>query len=330
MQRLNQDIKTGQLNHVYLLYGEEAYLRKQYKDRLKEAIIGDDTMNYHYYEGKSISVGEIIDQAETMPFFADKRLIVLENSGLFKGGGEELAEYLKTPAETVYFLFVDAEVDKRSKLYKAVSAKGCAVEFGIQDETTLKRWILGMVKKENKKISEAALNYLLEMTGTDMENIRRETEKLFSYCLDKEAITERDIEQICTRRISSHIFDMINAIADRRQKKALELYYELLALKEPPMRILVLITRQFSLLLQVKELAGKGYQGRTIGEKVGLPGFIAGKYVTQASRFKKEELRETVEACVEAEEAIKTGRLNDNMSVELLIIKYSSNMKGRK
>ncbi len=325
MQRLNQDMKTGQLNHIYLLYGEEAYLRKQYKNRLKEAIIGDDSMNYHYYEGKGVTIGEVIDQAETMPFFSEKRLILMENTGLFKGGGEELSEYLKSPAQTVYFLFVETEVDKRSKLYKTVSAKGCAVEFGIQDENTLKRWVLGMVKLENKKISEPALNFLLEMTGTDMENIQKEMEKLFCYCMDQDAITERDIVQICTKRISSHIFDMINAIADRKQKKALELYYELLALKEPPMRILFLITRQFNLLLQVKELAGKGYQGRAIGEKVGLPGFVAGKYVTQASRFQKEELRETVEACVEAEEAIKTGRLNDNMSVELLIVKYSSN-----
>ena len=325
MQRLNQDMKTGQLNHIYLLYGEEAYLRKQYKNRLKEAIIGDDSMNYHYYEGKGVTIGEVIDQAETMPFFSEKRLILMENTGVFKGGGEELSEYLKSPAQTVYFLFVETEVDKRSKLYKTVSAKGCAVEFGIQDENTLKRWVLGMVKRENKKISEPALNFLLEMTGTDMENIQKEMEKLFCYCMDQDAITERDIVQICTKRISSHIFDMINAIADRKQKKALELYYELLALKEPPMRILFLITRQFNLLLQVKELAGKGYQGRAIGEKVGLPGFVAGKYVTQASRFQKEELRETVEACVEAEEAIKTGRLNDNMSVELLIVKYSSN-----
>ena len=325
MQRLNQDMKTGQLNHIYLLYGEEAYLRKQYKNRLKEAIIGDDSMNYHYYEGKGVTIGEVIDQAETMPFFSVFWLILMENTGLFKGGGEELSEYLKSPAQTVYFLFVETEVDKRSKLYKTVSAKGCAVEFGIQDENTLKRWVLGMVKRENKKISEPALNFLLEMTGTDMENIQKEMEKLFCYCMDQDAITERDIVQICTKRISSHIFDMINAIADRKQKKALELYYELLALKEPPMRILFLITRQFNLLLQVKELAGKGYQGRAIGEKVGLPGFVAGKYVTQASRFQKEELRETVEACVEAEEAIKTGRLNDNMSVELLIVKYSSN-----
>lgn len=102
----------------------------------------------------------------------------MENTGLFKGGGEELSEYLKSPAQTVYFLFVETEVDKRSKLYKTVSAKGCAVEFGIQDENTLKRWVLGMVKRENKKISEPALNFLLEMTGTDMENIQKEMEKL--------------------------------------------------------------------------------------------------------------------------------------------------------
>lgn len=324
MQRLVQDMKTGELNHIYLLYGAEAYLRKQYRDRLKEAIIGDDTMNYHYYEGKDIPVGEVIDQAETLPFFAERRLIVIENSGLFKSGGEQLAEYLPTLPPTAYFLFVETEVDKRSKLYKTVSSKGCGVEFGIQEEATLKKWILGMVKKENKKISEPALNFLLEKTGTDMENIRKETEKLFCYCMDKEAITEADIEEICTQRIGNHIFDMVSAIADKKQRHALELYYELLAQREPPMRILFLIARQFNLLLQVKELKGKGYQNKAIGEKVGLPGFIAGKYVTQASRFKTREIRDALEACVAAEEAIKTGRMNDNISVEMLIIQYSS------
>ena len=159
MQRLIQDIKTGNFNQIYLLYGEEAYLRRQYRDRLKEAIIGDDTMNYHYYEGKNIAVGEVIDQAQTLPFFAEKRLILVENSGLFKSGGETLADYLKEPAPTAYFVFVDTEVDKRSRLYKRVQSGGCAVEFTVQDEAILKRWILGMVKKENKKISGQALDF---------------------------------------------------------------------------------------------------------------------------------------------------------------------------
>lgn len=324
MQRLIQDIKTGNLGQIYLLYGEEAYLRRQYRDRLKDAIVGDDTMNYHYYEGKNISVGEVIDQAETLPFFAEKRLILVENSGLFKSGGEVLGDYLKEPAPTAYFVFVDTEVDKRSRLYKTVQAKGCAVEFAAQDETTLKRWILGMVKKENKKISEQALEFFLEKTGTDMENIRREIEKLFCYCLGKEVITAADIDAVCTRRLGNHIFDMVGAIADKRQKKALELYYELLAQKEPPMRIMFLIARQFNLLLQVKELRAKGYPNKTIGEKVGLAGFVAGKYVTQASRFRTEEIREALETCVEMEEAVKTGKMNETMGVEILIVRYSS------
>lgn len=324
MQRLIQDIKTGNFNHIYLLYGEEAYLRRQYRDRLKDALIGDDTMNYHYYEGKNISIGEVIDQAETLPFFAQKRLIMIENSGFFKSGGDALADYLKEPAPAAHFVFVETEMDKRSRLYKTVQSKGCAVEFAVQDETTLKRWILGMVKKENKKISEQTLEFFLDKTGTDMENIRREIEKLFCYCLDKDAITAADIDAVCTRRLGNHIFDMVGAIADKQQKKALELYYELLAQKEPPMRIMFLIARQFNLLFQVKELRGKGYSNKIIGEKVGLPGFVAGKYVTQASRFKTEEIRDALKVCVETEEAVKTGRMNETMGVEMLIIKYSS------
>lgn len=324
MQRLIQDIKTGDLKHIYLLYGEEAYLRKQYKEKLKNAIIGEDTMNFNYYEGKDISVGEIIDQAETMPFFAEKRLLLIENSGLFKSGGEQMAEYLKEMAEFTYFVFVEPEIDKRSKLFKAVQAKGSAVEFAVQEEATLKRWVLQMLKKEDKKITERTLNYFLEKTGTDMENIHKECEKLVCYCMDKEIISEQDIDDICTRRMTSHIFDMVGAIADKKQKKALELYYELLALKEPPMRILFLVARQFNILLQVKELVKKGYGNKAIGEKIGLPGFIAGKYVAQASHFQKALLREAVESCVATEEQIKTGKITDYMGLEIIIIKYSN------
>lgn len=321
MQQINEDIKTGQFRKVYLLYGEEAYLRKQYKDKLREALAGqEDTMNTHYFEGKDINLGEIIDLAETMPFFADRRTIVLENTGLFGAGGEKLVEYLAEPAETVFFVIVEKDIDKRSKLYKTILSKGCVVEFGPQDESTLKRWMGGILKKENKQITENTASYLLSKTGTDMENIRGELEKLVCYCMDRGVVTMEDIDAICTTRIGNHIFDMVGAIAEKNQKKALDLYYDLLALKEPPMRILFLIARQCNNLLQVKELKGQGLDNKKIGEKIGLPGFVAGKYVSQASQFKMAELKLAVEKCVEAEEAVKTGRLNDRMSVELLIM----------
>ncbi len=321
MQRINDDIKQGKFKQVYLLHGEERYLRKQYTDRLRKAMCGeDDQMNTHFYEGKNIPVGEIIDLAETLPFLAERRVIFISNSGLFKSGGEKMAEYLSAPNETTYFVFTESEVDKRSKLYKAVNSMGLVVDFAVQDENTLKRWIAGILNREGKKITENTVQLLLTKTGTDMENIQMELEKLICYCMDREVITNEDVEAICTNRVSNHIFDMINAIADKQQQKALQLYYDLLALKEPPMRILFLIARQCNMLLQVKEMKARGHDNKTIGSKIGVPPFIAGKYVTQAARFKTSVLKIAVRQCVEAEEAVKSGRMNDMMSVEILIV----------
>lgn len=325
MRTILEDIKNEQYKKVYLLYGEEAYLKNQYRQKLLSALAPEgDTMNLHIYEDTDISVRGIIDLAETMPFFAEHRIIVLKDSGLFKKGGEELAEYIPGMPETTIMIFTEKEVDKRSRLFKTVKDQGRAVEFPAQDENTLQKWILGILKKEGKKITQQTLLLFLEKTGTDMENISSEIEKLVCYTMGREVITSEDVLEVCTTRVTSRIFDMVGAVAEKKQEKALELYYDLLTLKEPPMRILYLIARQFNMLLQVKELKQKGADNRQIGEKVGLPPFIAGKYVSQAAGFGQEELKRAIEECVTAEEAVKTGRINDVMSVEILIVKYSA------
>lgn len=321
MQRINNDIKQNQFQKVYLLFGEERYLKKQYTDKLKKAFGAEnDTMNIHFYEGKDISVGEIIDLAETMPFLSDRRVIFIQDSNLFKSGGEQMANYLDGQNETTVFVFTESEVDKRSKLYKAVQSHGYAAEFTVQDENTLKRWVGSMLSKEGKKVTENTVLYFLSKTGTDMENIQMESEKLLCYCMDKEIVTNEDVEAICTTRVTNHIFDMIGAISEKNTRKALDLYYDLLALKEPPMRILFLIARQCNMLLQTKELKSRGFGNKEIGQKLGVAPFIAGKYVAQADHFKISQLRNAVIKCVEAEENVKTGKMNDVMSVELLIV----------
>ena len=321
MQRINNDIKQNQFQKVYLLFGEERYLKKQYTDRLKKALGAEsDSINVHFYEGKELNVEEIMDLAKTLPFLAEHRVIFIQNSGLFKSGGEDMAEYLKTQNETTIFVFTEAEVDKRSRLYKTVQSTGYVTEFSIQDEKTLVRWIGGTLAKEGKKVTEGTVLHILSKTGTDMENIQMELEKLLSYCLDEEIITDEAVEAICTTRITNHIFDMVAAISERNTRKALDLYYDLLALKEPPMRILYLIAKECNRLLQTKELKKRGFGNKEIGTHLGLPPFVAGKYVTQSSRFKTSQLKNAVKKCVEAEENVKTGKMNDVMSVEMLIV----------
>ncbi len=326
MKSLNEDLKTGNFKQVYLLFGEENYLKKQYKDRLTKALISDgDTMNYAYYEGKGIDVKEIIDLSETMPFFSERRLIVIENSGFFKNATAELAEYMKEIPETTYFIFVETELDKRGKMFKAVKDKGRIVELARQDEKTLVRWIYDNVKKEGKQIAESTIYYLLSKCGTDMENLQKEMEKLFCYTLNNDVINMEDIDAICTTQITNEIFDMVNAVAEKKQKRALDRYYDLLALKEPAMRILYLLSRQFRLLMEVKEMAGEGYDKKTIASKAGLHPYAVGKYIEQSRSFSQEELRKILEESVDIEERVKTGRLGDVLAVELFIVKYSSN-----
>lgn len=330
MQRIAEDIKTGQLKQIYLLYGEETYLVRQYRDRLIDAMLGDgDRMNVNRYEGKNISIPMIIDMAETMPFFADRRVILLENTELCRSGSEKLLEYLKAPAESCGFIVVEREVDKRNGLYKMIKKSGYAAEFGRQDAKILKKWVMGILKKEKKQISPDTLQMFLEGCGDDMENIRMELEKLLCYTMDREGITGEDVEAICVPQIQNHIFDMITAVANGNSEQALRLYYDLLALREPPMRILSLITRQFNLLLQVKELAEKGYPQALIAEKVGLHGFVAGKYMRQAAGFKRRFLKQALEDCAKADYDIKSGRMGEQLSVELLIVKYSDRKKVR-
>lgn len=319
MQTLNQDMKNHSFRRVYLLFGEEAFLKTSYKNQMKAAITGGDTMNFNQFDGKGIDVKELISLAETMPFFAEKRLILAEDSGFFKSGPEELLTYLPQIPETTCMLFVESEVDKRSRMFKKVKELGYVCEMERQTNAQLARWAGTILAREGKKITGNTMELFLNMTGDDMDNIRMELEKLISYTLGREIITPGDVEAVCTVRVTNKIFDMVAAIVNCQTRKAMDLYEDLLTLKEPPMRILFLIGRQFNQILQARELMDKGADKGAVASKLKIPPFAAGKLMPQARAFSREQILSYVKLCVEAEEAVKTGRLGDRMAVELLL-----------
>ena len=325
MKSIQEDIKTGNFKQSYLLFGEEAYLKQQYKEKLLNALNPDgDTMNFSRYEGKGIDVKQVIDLCETMPFFADRRIILLEDTGFFKNKCEELADYMKSLPDYLVLVFAESEVDKRSRMYKAVKSSGRVTEFAKQDEKTLMRWAAGILGKEGKKITQKDMELFLTKTGTDMGNIRMELEKLVAYTEGKDIVAAEDIEAVCVTQTTNKIFDMVRAVTEKNQKKALELYYNLLTLKEPPMRILFLLAKQFRQLLLTKKMAGEGASQNEIASRLGVPSFVVRNISACARSYTVEELERAVEDFVDAEEAVKTGRLGDVLSVELLIVKYSS------
>ena len=323
MRVINEDIKNNKYKRVYLIYGEEGYLRKQYKDKLKATITAGDTMNYAYFEGKNIDTGNVIEMSETLPFLAEYRLIVVENSGFFKNANEALINYIDKIPESSILIFVEEEVDRRGKLYKKVKQIGHESEMSVQTPAVLERWILGTLSESNKKITKETMNYFLSVSGTDMMNISRELEKLICYCMDKEVIEISNIKDIISEQISAKIFDMIDALGYKNQRKTLDIYYDLIATKEPPMRILFMLTRQFNIMLQVKELAENGMNQKDISSKLAMQPFIVGKALKQSGNFSKNILINALKESVQVETNIKSGNMDEKTGVEMLLIKYS-------
>ncbi len=324
MQTIQEDIKNGTFRSVYLLFGQEEYLKRQYRDKLRKALLAEgDVMNYARFEGKEAQIPAMIDLAETLPFFAAHRLILCEETGLFKNASQELADYVPDIPETTVFVFVEKEVDKRGKLYKAVKEHGRAVEFTLPDEKMLMRWVLGILKRENKKISEPVMRLFLEKTGFSMENMDQELEKLICYMGEREIIGREDVEAVCTEQTENRIFEMIHRVAEKKQQEALRLYYDLLALKEPPMRILYLVGRQFNTLLQVKSLAAQGLDNNAIAARAGLRSFTIRRYRAEAEKFSTQQLLGALKDCVQTEEDVKTGKIEDRLGLELLLVRYS-------
>lgn len=322
MKVIKDHIKSKNFKQFYLLYGTENYLVKLYRDKLKLAILGDDTMNYSYFEGKDINLNEINDISQTLPFFNDKRLIILENSGMFKTSND-LSDILKASPESTIFIFVEAEIDKRNKSYKFIKDNGVISEMKALDDKNLKLFIVSLLGPVGKKITVNTADYLLEMTGTDMYNLSNEVEKLISYCLDRDTITKDDIDAVVTSQITGKIFQMMDAIGLKQQDKALSLYYDLLSIRERPSHILYLITRHFNILLQVKDLLDNGFSNSAITGKVGIPPFTTGKYINQSRNYSKRQLIDALNLSADTEEEIKTGRIQDKIGVELLIISFS-------
>ncbi len=324
MRRIDEDIAKGQFQNLYLLYGEEDYLKLQYKNKLLSALVTEgDNMNFTKYEDSGINELQVIDQAETMPFFAEHRVILIENSGFGKKMPEKLGEYLSQIPDFTIFIFVEPSADKRGKLYKAAKAAGRDIEINMPNESDLAKWVGGLLKESGKQMKREAWAQFLIMTHDSMDNMARELEKLVTYVGDRGQITLEDVNAICIARVETKIFDMINAIAAKDLRKTLDLYQDMLSAKEPPMKILFMIVRQFRQMNVIKELSEFGENAGTISRKVGAPDFAVKRTQQLAKNFSHKEITALLNDAANFEKQVKTGQLDEKLAVELIIMKYA-------
>lgn len=319
MQKLKADLKAGKYERIYLLYGPEAYLCRAYRNLFKNAIVNpDDDMNYSYFENAIDKLSNVIDIADTLPFFAEKRLLVLENSGLFdKENG--FADYIPNIPDTTVIILINGDVDKRSRLYKAITKNGYACEFKRQSPEELINFICRKEQKDGKQISGADASYLLNLVGDDMNSIVNELDKLNGYTGDRSVIGRRDIDEICTIQIEGKIFEISDAILNKQSSQVFILYNNLIELKESPFGILAIIKRNYSRLLDISELKDKGCGIKEICERTHQQEWIVKKCLASIRRMTSAKLKKSLDEIVNTEFAIKTGDISDRLGLEILL-----------
>lgn len=324
MKRLIEDIKNKTFKSSYLLFGSERYLVTQYRGKLKEALLcGSDDMNFNAFEGKAVDWAEVMSIGNTLPFFADHRVILLDGTGLFKSAGEagkQLAAWVKELPDTTTVIFTETEVDKRNVLYKAVNEAGTACEMNGPDEKDLRVFVATRLKKDGRAIREKDVAYLLETVGYDMQNLCNELEKLIAFTMGRTEVTAQDIDTVCVRQISGRIFDLTDAVAQGNRDAALKHYGTMIKLREKPAGILYRLTSHFNSLLLTKDLVANGRSSYDVASALGIKQYPADKYVAQCRKMPLEKLREAAELGIELENDFKSGKMPENMVAEYYVV----------
>ena len=280
MKEIKKQIKEKSFYKVYLLTGDEPYLVLQAKHMLKNGMIREgDTMNYAEFTDAKVDINTLQELAFTYPFFSEKRLLLLDGTGILKTGKDEFVNIMDNMPETTCILICEPEVDKRSKVYKWIKKNGYIGEFlkKNQTEKVLLRWIAALLGKEKKQIRENDALYFLQKVGDDMFQIKNETDKLIAYVGEKEEITKEDIDAITSGEVQDKIFDLVDAIARGNKPAALGYYNDLILLKEPPMHILFLIVRQYRILHIISNMRTLRKPDDAIAKTAGIPRFAIRK-----------------------------------------------------
>lgn len=332
MQKLKQQIKEKKLSNIYLFYGSEKFIINTYINKIVEIALsdGDKSMNYDVYESNSINIDKIIDSIETLPFFSSRRVVIVKDYKIFKSknstSGESLLNIVDQIPDTTILIIVEQEVDKRTKLYKALSKKGTVVEFKQLSEQELIKYIATVLNKNNKKIDSKTAQYFIQTVGYDLENIHNELDKLMDFN-DSSIVKIDSIDKVCTKTLENKIFELVDCMGTGKRERALKLYHDLIFSKEHPTKILFMLARQFRLIYQSKILSEQGFDKKLIASKIKVPPFVADKCLSQSRNFSTDNLKIALNNCLEVETEIKTGKINPVIGVELIIIKYSVNKK---
>lgn len=327
--QLLAQIKEGQLWPVYLLYGEEQYLKELYSRKLQEKAVGDafPELNLHQFDGTRLDMEQVAAAAEALPFLAQQRCVVISPfpyNSLSVRDKELFDQLLCSPAPTTVLIllvndpdFLPKKNQKAKKLIAQVDKVGVVLELNRRSEGDMVKFLQKKAKDQGCAISKELCRYLLERCESDMLTLSNEMEKLCAFAAAGE-ITREQIDRVTVKAVSARIYDLAKAILARRGEQAMTILQELLYLRYQPTVILSALSGAYLDLYIAKSAleAGKGqaeiaqnfeYRGRD---------FVIRNSLRDSRNYSMATLRASIACLADTDLRIKSSRADSSILLE--------------
>lgn len=335
IEELEKRLKSGELDNLYLLYGEEKFLLENSLKKIKK-LFGELISGINYICIDDTNIGNLISDLETPAFGFEKKLIIAKNTGLFKKElktrksdnsalKEKLDSYINDNFESlkqsVVLVFVEETVEK-CKLLSTIEEKGIVCNFEFQKANQIQARLKAVSNAYEVQIEPFNLMYLIESCGTNMQDLMNESRKLIEYAGKGGKIEKTDIDNLCIKKVESVIFDLTDSLGKKNTAQAIEVLRNLILAKEPVQKIMVTLYNHFKKLYLTK-VAIK--LNKDVASSLDLKPnqvFLVNKYKMQAGYFKTEELKRILKELCDLDYNYKIGLIDLELGFEAILCAY--------
>ncbi len=337
-----QELKQGKVRQLYLFEGEEEYTKESALKALREKVVDPQMAAMNENILVDPKPDALIAACETLPAFAERRLVIVKESSLLtrasktdaeegeeaekpakrKPSGGDIEEYLdRLPAYICLGFYVRGQAGGGKRLIRKIRDMGGQVSFEKLDRAKLIKWIARELKAYGKQIDRGTAEQLLFACGDEMLVLQSEVGKLAAHAGDREEVTEADVEAAVTKSAEYRIFDLADRVAGGKAAQALSLMGEMLQAGERRLMLLSLLQRQYRQLLFAKIMLEDGQGQSAIASRLGVPPFVARRMGEMVQRQSALVLEDAYMQCVNQEYLIKSGQISEEGSLEQLILK---------
>ena len=317
------------VKNLILIWGDEEYLKTEKKKELLAQFGCEGSPDFHVFSGKDTDFEEVLDLAETMPMFGSRRVLLLDDTGLFRFSADEaMLRRLKELPDSTSVIFYEQTADVNNALTKLIRTAGTVYRFqqadSIRDWKTasasrgeIRTWIRNYMKEAGKPVDSRAVEALVELSGYNMTNLQTELEKLISCPFSP--VKEDTVREICSRTVSDRVFDMVDMKLSGNTAGALRLFEDMLSIRIEPMKIISLLAGQFQQVYIVKDLESRRMSDGDILARTGMADWKLRKIREKSRGRSMADMLYLTSLCVEMETAVKNGDMPDRMAAEIIL-----------